>query len=572
MMLTKPATLLTTLLAATLLTGCQALSGWTYSSGPEFRPNADGPAAVIGATAVIPGLHLAYVGQTGTPGAFGPGLARFNGTGLEAFSVDGSLDPEITAGSQRGFFWRETNTYGGTSNRPTGVGTTDGVVAVGSWFARNDIWGRPFVAETRGNLVPWGELAYAIGQLTPPASLPQSGMARYQISASTYHDYYSSASGGLSVLWGGAGSKVGLDLNLFPCTDCRPDYHLLSTGGLDNPSLSEISVRSGTATFAGSGIPVPECKGAGCQAEVEGFFAGPGADHAGLTYRATDSTGWVEVGAAAFALTEFTPAQTPTPTPTPAGPVVLSAPAATTIAYAMNDFGLGIEGPGAAMQAADTQLNGYSLTASPAFFAPQRGTATTAEGGGDSLITWGRWTGGTFTGPLSLLAESDPRRTFNANQGLHYVVGAETPVGSLPLSGTATFSLLGATRPTWGDGALAPGTFTGSMAVQWGGASSTMVGANFSVAMPGDATYSIVTNGGLANPAASEIAIVAGTARFSGFLQAPNPGGRAQYSAFCDARVSGFFAGPAAERAGIAYTVGLGGSTAISGAAAFKKQ
>ena len=355
-------------------------------------------------------------------------------------------------------------------------------------------------------------------------------------------------------------------------------------GGLDNPGISQLSLRSGTATFGGTVNTFSDCpQGSTCSGSVEGFFVGPAAERAGLSYQVVDTApgqpDTVISRVAAFAFSEFvTPptATPPTPPPAPApppGPVVLAAPAATTIAYAMNDFGMGIEGPGAATQAADIQLNGYSLTALPAFFAPQRGTATTAEGGGDSLITWGRWTGGTFTGPLSFLAASDARRTFNPNQGLHYVVGAETPVGGLPLRGTATFNLLGATNPTWGDGALAPGTFTGSMAVRWGGATpSTKVGANFTVTMPGDRTYSIVTSGGLVNPAASEIAIVNNTARFSGFVQAANPGGRAECSAFCDVSVRGFFAGPAAERAGIAYTVGIGGPKVISGAAAFTKQ
>jgi len=423
---------------------------------------------------------------------------------------------------------------------------------------------------------------YVIGQPTPV--LQSSGTANFTLlgaSKPTNSDgifpvgtLTSTGPIAMAVEWGGnAATKLALDLTATMPSD--GSYRMQTSGGLASPATSELST-SGSAFFSGA-VPVTAtgrdhaCVGASCEARIEGFFAGPGpvSERAGIAYRIGPqvalSNSVAILGSAAFTLDSFTPAAPPP------GPVVLTAPAATTFAYAMNDFGMDIQGPGGATQATDAQLNGYSLTSSPASFAPQRGTATTAEGGGDSLITWGRWTGGTFTGPLSVLPESDSRRTFNANQGLHYVVGAETPISGLPLGGTATFNLLGATNPTWGDGALAPGTFTGSMAVRWGGSTTTTVGANFSVVMPGDKTYSIVTSGGLANPAASGIAIVAGTARFSGSMQAANPGGRAQCSALCDAMVSGFFAGPAAERAGIAYTVGPPGSTAISGAAAFTR-
>lgn len=565
------------------------------SGSARYQPSADGPTATFDSITIIPNLHIAYAGnEAAGTGVFGPGVARFNGTLLEAYSADGNLDPTPTASSQPGFFLRRANSFSsGETFLTTGQGNNDQWVAWGRWFGYLNA---PLTLVSRDNLAI-DDFVFVIGHLTPASGLPQSGLARYNFRAQpaagpvehnnmgdsflTVHDAFRITDAGLSVLWGSATTRIGLDLawNAESRGELQ-DYRMQTIGGLDNPGISQLSLRPGAATFGGTVDTFSDCpQGSTCSGTVEGFFAGPSAERAGLSYRIVDSApnqpDNVISGVAAFAFSEFTTAPPSLPTPPLAGTVVLDAPAATTMAYAMDNFGLGVEGPGAATQAADIQINSFSLTASPAFFAPQRGTATTAEGGGDSLITWGRWTGGTVTGPLSFLPDGAPDRTFNANQGLHYVVGAETPISGLPPTGTATatFNLLGATNPTWGDGAFAPGTFTGSMAVRWGGATpSTKVGANFTVTMPDDRTYSIMTNGGLVNPAASEIAVVDGTARFIGFIQAANPGGRgAGCSAFCDVRVSGFFAGPAAERAGIAYTVG-GGSTAISGAAAFAKQ
>jgi hypothetical protein len=589
-MRTKPTTLFTALAAATLLAGCQAFDyhrNYTYSYGTsEFRPSADGPAAVAGATAEIPGLHLAYAGRTtGVPGAFGPGLARLNGTVLEAFSMDGSLDPASTASSQPGFFWRPTATFGGYGTSINTSGDTDGVVAVGEWFARSDLQNHvpPYLALTRNNFVSDGTLAYAVGQLTPTAGLPQSGTARYSLSASTWHGYHVSASGALSVLWGGPASKVGLDLQLNDGlgSSIQLDYHILTTGGVANPAQSEISVRPGTATFAGSGVPVPICRDDTCQAEVEGFFAGNGGNHAGLVFRVTGTAISDQgVGAAAFAFSEF--AVPPAPPPALGSVTLLDQtdPSAFAMAFAASGAGAlpsSVAGPPAtAIQAADGQLNSFSFTTgTPSLHVDvQRGTTSSpaAETGGDSLITWGRWTSGTRTG--TTIGTSTP----NANQGFHYVVGAATPPANIPTSGTATFNLMGATKPTFGDGAFAPGTFTGSMAVQWGGAAATKVGVDFTIAMAGDASYRLMSTGGVATPATSEISTSGGSS-FTGQLSTntgnitvtPTGGTGRACGAPCFANVSGFFAGQTATRAGVVYNIGTISTTAIQGAAAFSR-
>jgi hypothetical protein len=198
-----------------------------------------------------------------------------------------------------------------------------------------------------------------------------------------------------------------------------------------------------------------------------------------------------------------------------------------------------------------------------------RGTAQSADLGGDALITWGRWTNGSYE---EVQAGGNNPVALGAAQALHYVIGTPTPPASIPASGTANFTLMGATHPTWGDGALAAGTLTGAMAVAWGGQFSTRVGLDLTATMPGDAAYAIVTQGGLANPSQSQVQIgflsyFSGTVPVSsaGTACTANPGA-------CNAVINGLFAGPNAERAGIAYQIGSGNAQqSIYGAAAFQR-
>jgi hypothetical protein len=271
-------------------------------------------------------------------------------------------------------------------------------------------------------------------------------------------------------------------------------------------------------------------------------------------------------------LSDGVPAAPPGP---PAGPVTLDQinPNAFAISFAHSGALAGAPAfgpPGTATQAAGGQLDSFVTTGgSPGSqINIARGTAQSpaAETGGDSLITWGRWTGGTTTGTGAGFPV-----TFGPNQGFHYVVGAATPPANLPASGTATFTLMGATKPTFTDGALAPGTFTGSVAVQWGGAATTKVGVDFNITMPGDASYRLMSAGGVVTPGTSLISTsVANGSAFTGPANVTVTGtGRACPGA-CSGNVNGFFAGPNAERAGAAYMIGVG-ATSIQGAAAFTR-
>lgn len=184
--------------------------------------------------------------------------------------------------------------------------------------------------------------------------------------------------------------------------------------------------------------------------------------------------------------------------------------------------------------------------------------ATFAEFGNDGIIAWGRWTGN-VTGMADLDGLLTVNENYASNEGFHYVVGV--PTAAMPQSGTANYTLLGATKPTYIDGSagVAPGTLTGSLSVDFG---QLTVGVNLNAAMPDGKGYGV---GGTAQITGSLIYGYTG-----GGLTASGTGGAC--ASGCNAVVSGFFAGTTAERAGLGYHVNdnSNGATVI-GAAAFKR-
>jgi hypothetical protein len=140
---------------------------------------------------------------------------------------------------------------------------------------------------------------------------------------------------------------------------------------------------------------------------------------------------------------------------------------------------------------------------------------------------------------------------------LHYVIGSPTPV--MPVSGTATYTLIGATQPTYVGGASSPGAFSGTLTAQFS-PSGPIVQGSFAAAMS-DRTYSWSANGGGSGPFFS--------------MTASTVSGCANSGSSCNAQMTGFFSGANADRAGVAYKVqdlnvdGIGNR--LVGAAAFKK-
>jgi len=104
------------------------------------------------------------------------------------------------------------------------------------------------------------------------------------------------------------------------------------------------------------------------------------------------------------------------------------------------------------------------------------------------VIEWGRW----VDGPTTAGGWAN-NLTFSGTQGYHYVIGEMTPLASMPTSGSYTYSLLGATSPTFTDGiggGLGAGKVTAASAsVNFG---SLMLSGSMNLAFNGGSnTYAI---------------------------------------------------------------------------------
>jgi hypothetical protein len=183
--------------------------------------------------------------------------------------------------------------------------------------------------------------------------------------------------------------------------------------------------------------------------------------------------------------------------------------------------------------------------------------ATHADFGTDGILAWGRWVGPVQTSAFA--CEGVCSVNYTENQGFHYVIGVPTAV--MPVGGSASYSLLGATRPTYLDGSSAPGSFSGSISVDFRPTSTgshTIVG-NFNVAMPDGQGFSWTGRAGSTSNAFNMSSSVTGS------------GGACIQG--CSSTVLGTFVGASAERIGISYDVVdfiQAGKSPI-GAAAFKK-
>ena len=208
---------------------------------------------------------------------------------------------------------------------------------------------------------------------------------------------------------------------------------------------------------------------------------------------------------------------------------------------------------------ASGRMTGFSdiVTLPPAPFASFGGTHQ-EFGTAGGVMAWGRWTGPT-SGIDNQIGPGNTPIVLNpgANAGYHYVVGI--PATAMPTAGSASFSFIGATRPTGFDGTITPGTFSGTFTVNNWATGSISVTANL-----GFATFGYTVNG--------TGAFAAGSPSFSGSLSATEsatPPSTYQ-CAPCSGTFNGAFYGPGAKFAGYAYQVDTGTSGGkISGAAAF---
>ena len=266
------------------------------------------------------------------------------------------------------------------------------------------------------------------------------------------------------------------------------------------------------------------------------------------------------------------PTQSTTTPPTPPPPAVLTSGSGFDLVFSASNTGFNSVGlmqssppcvtppclSNATFNAAG-QLTGYTVAPGGGSSGTAAlGTAMVTNSGADSIIGWGRWTGGVTIGP----GFPHPQDFTTGNQSFHYVVGIPTPSAdlmALQAGGImATYSLLGATTPSFSDGVgagLGTGSVTGSLSANFG---TSQVTTNLMLAFPTQ-TFTITANNQTINA----------NATFGGLASTVN-------ATFCSTSpcltsISGFFAGPNAARAGLGYQTALPSGLLINGAAAFTK-
>ncbi|MDX2220451.1 MAG: hypothetical protein SF172_15650 [Burkholderiales bacterium] len=209
------------------------------------------------------------------------------------------------------------------------------------------------------------------------------------------------------------------------------------------------------------------------------------------------------------------------------------------------------------------QIRGFAAAASlPGIgFVPYAnfsvGTASVQDAGFDPTtgLSWGRWSGG-----VANITSGSASTTANlANSSLHYIfAGTQSGPVSLPLTGSASYDVVGSTRPTNGS---AVGTF-----------GSATLNANFT-ARTVDLGVSFAINGQNWSASASNVPIYRDLT-FGAYAGAIPPGTAAlniSCSPSCGTgatgAVDGFFTGRNGRGAGMMYNVG-----GTSGAVAFNRR
>lgn len=181
------------------------------------------------------------------------------------------------------------------------------------------------------------------------------------------------------------------------------------------------------------------------------------------------------------------------------------------------------------------------------------GTAQFEDVGVSGPVGWGRWTMGSINAGQS--GGGSVPVTLSGYSSHHYAIGLPTTV--MP-TGSATYSLLGATSPTLASGSVAPGTVN-----------SASLAADFNTS---SVNLNMDMNVGGTNYQTANLPMSIGRAPngFTFFGSGPTFNGSNCISVGCNTNVEGFFAGESASHAGLAYKTSIPGDS-INGAAVFTK-
>jgi len=190
-----------------------------------------------------------------------------------------------------------------------------------------------------------------------------------------------------------------------------------------------------------------------------------------------------------------------------------------------------------------------------------RGSASVLQAGTDAEtgLAWGRWSGGTAT----VTSNSQSANLSLSSSSLHYIFsGTQSAPVALPLTGTATYDVIGSTSPTDASGHV-------------GAMNSATLAANFTNRTV-DAMVNITINGQTWNGEANAMPIYRDQ-YFSAYTASPIPGASttSQLILTCTpscgpssgGSLDGFFAGRTGQGAGVGYDF-----SGNSGAVAFRRR
>ena len=410
------------------------------------------------------------------------------------------------------------------------------------------------------NMPARGAVAYDLIGFTTPT--------RHEESTST-----GSVSGGAAVVFG-ASPVVALDLDI---TSGPDSFNLYTAGKLTDPEQSTLAINPldgmfhtlGVVNgFAGSDNAVfvdsaSTFCGSTCTGFVEGFLAGEGASHMGLAYsiRANSTPSQFIDGTAAFAAGDAidlgggSGGGTSGFTGTRDGIVYYT--------YFEGSFASGF---GGSADLVDGELTKFTSVLGTVDVA----SANIVEAGDLGDMAWARWTGGTVE-TRTIVGDVDS--VVGANGGYHVMAG--TPTVNLP-AGTIAYELIGGTSATDNRGST-PGSLTGDLAIDF---ASLGVGYDLSMEV-GGMGWAVSTNGGAANPSASQFAISIGSGGwtfgglFSSTANTVTATGNA-CAATCIVNVSGTLYGAGADHVALAMNVtdssAANGTIGASGLAIFGQE
>lgn len=309
---------------------------------------------------------------------------------------------------------------------------------------------------------------------------------------------------------------------------------------LSNPA-GQIEVPAGT-----SGLATPDIKAPPQQTSQSPEAPPPPPPVKEATYSEGEKT--TETGEACSVTQNCSPGTSAPPPPPP----MLSGPGYhVNFAYGGATASIGI---GQSSSLVDATFNGTGQLTS---WTDASGSTSSllgahAEGGNvPGVMAWGRWTGNVFH-----VASKD----FAPNEGFHYVVGLPTP--TMPTSGTASFTLVGASSPTGSDGSIAsPGTLArATMTVDFG---QTSVAVTLNP-MFASGSWGLDTT--MTGRISGQTMLGSGSATNVG----ATPPLAYSCSSGCSATFQGAFFGAGASNAGLAYQINAFTAT-VSGVAAFKQ-